>query len=1776
MPPCQTRSKSTAVIIALLVFFGSAYSVETYAQTDFCYAIADGGDTLVKFNQDGTNAEVIGSLAPAETVEGSALRPGTNNLYGSVEAGDGPFTIGSASGGLGVIDLSTGAFTFIGSHGSCTDQNSVSQPVEDIDGMTFDPITGVLYASFRYPDDADNDLLVQIDPATGAAVHDAFGPGISCVVFSGLQSGLGDGQDVDGITIDPNTGIMYGLSSTGSGEPADTDSVVIVDKTNGVVTLLPNQTGFDDVEGMAFSAGGTLFAITGDSEEFIEVDKNTGVGTLVFDLSSGSTPAFAGLGDWETQICPAAPVGSIGDTIWFDTDGDGVADAGESGFGNVTVQLFVDNDGDGNPDDLDGDGNPDPVTTTVTDANGKYLFDDLPPNDYIVVVDESTLPNGGANLVPTTGGPSIPVTLGPGEDNPDIDFGYQAATAVGDFIWADANNDGVQDPGEIGIGGVVVELRDDAGNVIDTTTTAPDGSYLFDGLPADTYEVVVAASNFVAGGPLDGYAVTSGSQSPGAETWGQFPVNAGVPVLDADFGYDNPNLFTISDRVYFDEDYDGTQDATDAPFAGVTVSLLDDMGNVIATTVTDANGDFTFSGVPNGDYTIEITDTSDVLDGLGGTTTPAGFGMLDVTVAGADVSGVNFGYSQLGVVGDTVYSDANSNGTQDPGEPGIAGVTLDLIGAGPDGILGTADDAVIATKTTDAEGKYLFENADGVAAGEDYIVRVTDTNGVLTGFTQTSDPEGDNNGEGTASVGDFLVNGDPAFDLTMDFGYVDPNAGSISGTLFEDTDFDGVDDGAATDPRLPGVTVNLLDDMGNVIATTVTDANGFYEFVGLPPGDYVVEVDPSTLPPTLNRDTLVPSPVTLGPGESSVGNDFGYAQVVTNPVTLRSFKTVAGVNPGDVTFEWSTATETGNLGFDLYYRSVGKGWRKVNGELILSKVVDSVTPQSYEFTAQEIQGSVFAIVDVDIRGERDVHGPFMLGRHYGTQRLERRRTDWDVIRADDAISKARQKARKMQKRQQKLDQKLDREEQNMRQIMKQKRNLSNAAQESDDNYASRREFEEVDKSRRESSMTWWQRGLAAVLTSLVGSAHAMDVANLSIDNTAIYRVTHAQLLAEGVDLAGIKKYRIAMSNQGSEVPIRVGGPLFFGPGSYIEFVGEEYESIYSKTNVYTLRVDNKNIPKIPTNKNPVPAGVPVTTYLETIRIEQDNEYAVSSASDDPWYDQRLVALGSQSASKNFPVHVNNYDASAGAATVSVGVWGWTEFPQNPDHHLVVEVNGVEVSDNQFDGIAPLSIDAPLAAGLISNGTNTITLKLPGDTGTFADMVAVDYYGLTYPRKLVAPGGNIVFKGNSELFEVTRLPDNAMSIYRKSPSGKLERVGKAFKPLTGQTAKARFGGVVDPAGPSTYYLGVVSALVTPTIDALDSPVDITSGQFDYLIISHPNFITSDLTRLANARSAQGYSVKIVNLEDVYAQFSNHIVDPSAISDYITYANQNMGTSHVLLVGGDSYDYFDNLGLGAISFIPSPYMQTDNIVRFAPVDAKFADVDDDNVPDVAIGRMPVRTAGELTTMVDQTLSYDQARYPRAGIFAADQFDTANQYSFKADSNRMINRHFSGWNVTRAYIDDHGVSGARSRIVSAVNNGVALTSFFGHSDLGNWTFEGLFDGDDIAALTNFNLPSVITQWGCWNTYYVSPEEEILGLQFMLNGDRGMAGVLGASTLTQAAAEADLADLVFEELVKPGTTMGEAILLAKQKYAQGNPNQLDVILGWNHLGDPGVVVSR
>ena len=617
----------------------------------------------------------------------------------------------------------------------------------------------------------------------------------------------------------------------------------------------------------------------------------------------------------------------------------------------------------------------------------------------------------------------------------------------------------------------------------------------------------------------------------------------------------------------------------------------------------------------------------------------------------------------------------------------------------------------------------------------------------------------------------------------------------------------------------------------------------------------------------------------------------------------------------------------------------------------------------------------------------------------------------------------------------------------------------------------------------------------------------------------------------------------------------------------------EVDTLYSDTNVYTLRLDTQAHSVASIDDNLIPSGAAATAYLAKARFAPQSSYSFASPDkDDPWYATRIVASNG-AASETMILDLDNVapggNTGSTKAKLRVNVWGATALAgSTDDHHVRVNFNNAEVVSSRFDGLAQQELNVEL--NNVQAGNNSVELTLPMDTGYAFDAVNVNEVEVSYPRQFVAIDGRLDFPSTFRKFTVQGFSPDDFVVMREDSDG-VSVVSNVNVPCRAECS-VQFGGTGQLA---QYYVSAVSALYSPSLDALPLEQDITSENAVYLIISHPDFVdASSLQDLQTDLVSEMGSAQIVDVDAIYAQFGNHLFDPAAIQAYIQYAHANLGTQYVLLVGGDVYDYRQFENQDATSFIPSIYASTGNSINFAPVDAKYVDLDDDNVPDLPIGRLPVRNVAELDSLLAKRTDYLARTYQGKVLLVADEYDVAQQYDFASDADEINTDFFSNFSVTKAYVDELGVQAARASVVSQINAGQSMTAFFGHSSTNQWSFNGLFTGNDAASLNNVGKPTVVTQWGCWNTYYVSPNEDSMGHRFMMEGDQGAVAVMGASTLTNANSERELARLVLARIAN-GERLGDAITNAKQDYAIDNPDDLDVLLGWTLLGLPDLVIN-
>ncbi|HDD3253542.1 MSCRAMM family adhesin SdrD, partial [Staphylococcus aureus] len=439
------------------------------------------------------------------------------------------------------------------------------------------------------------------------------------------------------------------------------------------------------------------------------------------------------------------PKYNLGDYVWEDTNKNGIQDQDEKGISGVTVTLKDEN---GNV-----------LKTVTTDADGKYKFTDLGNGNYKV---EFTTPEGytpttvtsGSDIEKDSNGLTTTGVIN-GADNMTLDSGFYKTPKynLGNYVWEDTNKDGKQDSTEKGISGVTVTLKNENGEVLQTTKTDKDGKYQFTGLENGTYKVEFETPSGYTPTQV-GSGTDEGIDSNGTSTTGVIKDKDNDTI---DSGFYKPT-YNLGDYVWEDTNKNGVQDKDEKGISGVTVTLKDENDKVLKTVTTDENGKYQFTDLNNGTYKVEFE-------------TPSGYTPTSVT-SGNDTEKDSNGLTTTGVIkdadnmtldsgfyktpkyslGDYVWYDSNKDGKQDSTEKGIKDVKVTLL---------NEKGEVIGTTTTDENGKYRFDNLD---SGKYKVIFEKPAGLTQTGTNTTEDDKDADGGEVDVTITDHD-------DFTLDNGY---------------------------------------------------------------------------------------------------------------------------------------------------------------------------------------------------------------------------------------------------------------------------------------------------------------------------------------------------------------------------------------------------------------------------------------------------------------------------------------------------------------------------------------------------------------------------------------------------------------------------------------------------------------------------------------------------------------------------------------------------------------------------------------------------------------------------------------------------------------------------------------------------------------------------------------------------------------------------------------------------------------------------------------------
>ena len=597
------------------------------------------------------------------------------------------------------------------------------------------------------------------------------------------------------------------------------------------------------------------------------------------------------------------------------------------------------------------------------------------------------------------------------------------------------------------------------------------------------------------------------------------------------------------------------------------------------------------------------------------------------------------------------------------------------------------------------------------------------------------------------------------------------------------------------------------------------------------------------------------------------------------------------------------------------------------------------------------------------------------------------------------------------------------------------------------------------------------------------------------------------------------------------------------------------------------------------------------------RLSADKQYSAAQNTGSPWYDTQLFTL-STPASQAYSFEVSDQAVTQHKGGLRFQFFGSLDLPgDDPDHHVQIRVNGELVHDEFFDGLVTNAGEIDLPVGILKLGSNQVEVTLSGDTGLLADIVLIDELSVLVPKRL--DSGNLPSEDSSVANVVSFISDNEASsfsvgnvesesaqVFSYTSNGGFKTV-QAYQTSQEQSdqnlvfnAIPFLSSSLDPIDLS-YTIANPSALPSAaTLEAVSLPDESAyqaREQADLMIVAHPNFIGPKLDAYIKFKQDVGTSVSVVDWFDLVAQFGHGNDTPDALDNYLLSLDAALRPKHVLIVGGHTFDYKDQLGQGAVNFIPAHYRPV-GFFEYTPSDNVYADIDEDNLPELAIGRWPVRTQADLESIVDKSIAWQELS---AGdslasnvLFIAQENDGQNlnfEASLEGSLASNLNHQSGLLDINRVYLEDINsespIQDARTAISETINNGTRLVSFAGHASNAGWGFQGIVNTSVIQSLSNAGQPTVVMPLACYTTDYQTLSTNTLAHQWMFAGHQGAVAVHGATSLGEYRNNGIFAEKILKAS-KTAQTLGEAILNAKRSMAPVN----QILHNWALLGDPSI----
>lgn len=653
---------------------------------------------------------------------------------------------------------------------------------------------------------------------------------------------------------------------------------------------------------------------------------------------------------------------------------------------------------------------------------------------------------------------------------------------------------------------------------------------------------------------------------------------------------------------------------------------------------------------------------------------------------------------------------------------------------------------------------------------------------------------------------------------------------------------------------------------------------------------------------------------------------------------------------------------------------------------------------------------------------------------------------------------------------------------------------------------------------------------------------------IGVKKNGFYRVTRAELESAGFNVnASPALWQLYLD--GVEQAINVAPN-----GDFIEFFGRTIDTVYSNTRIYYLLVGAQNGKRIGSTFRRSLGGNVVSQKYDQSFVKQERSNYISDLLNGEKENFFGSVITSSGTSVNF--NLSGVDFNSPNSKITVTIQGI----QSVDHEAKVSLNGTDLGTLSGARLVSMSKTFDIPTSLLKEGSNTLNFTATKGLQLF-DTVKVDF-----SRKYQADQNRLMFytdyyrvsnvtgftSPNVRVFDMTN-PDNPLLVSN----------------LTAQPSGSGYAVKIPPHRPRVLFVTADEAFFTADSLAVNAPstLSTTAHSADLVVIAHQSLLTQ-ANDWANYRRGDGFSVEVVDVEDVYDEFSFGVSSANAIRDFLEFAKSNWQTAprYALFVGDSSYDAKNYIGFGNLNFVPTKLIDT--VYMETGSDEALADFNDDGLAEIAVGRISARTPQEVTDALNKTKVFEQSLPQAVDRGTLCVSDLPQGYDFEALCGRVMNElpnTFQKSSLNRATEDSRG------KLLAQLNSGKYLVNYSGHGTTAAWVSNSFFSRNDVEPMTNGNNLTVFTMLTCLNGYFIHPVNSGLSESLLKKSTGGAAATWSSTGLTTPDIQEVMARRFFKQLGAGSMNrIGDLIKDAKTVVVGGR----DVRLSWVLLGDPTLKV--